>query len=226
MPNIRLGFTEPNYPEKCDQEGGGGFGSPWPTDVWLEAGDGCLAGVTVALFSEGQSSCVPYVPAQFVPQGPKAPRIPTSVAYVSAKGTPLCGGSGETWGAGATLTYQLLDQDGLPLNVAGLEVQERLTNEGTALADGSVYPYPEKDSGWVTLTKNGTSLTDSFGEFKDTPFGGCGPGFAIHFGFQQFRVNFNGAWITLGDPWYFSITELPYAAYLHNSIGLDKLIFR
>ena len=107
---------------------------------------------------------------------PAAPTlVPISfqfVSAVSAKGfnySTQCAGA--PYGAFATETFQVLDQNGNPMGVAGITVQENITNSYTW--DG-LLPIPTGGSnGWVPTTRPGPTTTSASGQFIDSPFGGC-----------------------------------------------------
>jgi hypothetical protein len=144
----------------------------------------------------------------------KVQRLPSSIRLKSASGLSQAdyraqrGCENTTSGTFAQLEYQVLDQDGLPLGVADLEVQEFLSDEYTLEISpfGGQRRLPTSgsrdatdDTNWNSVIKGGVSLTTPAGTFYDRPFGGCGDGFALHGGYQAFRIRWEGGWIQIGQ---------------------------
>lgn len=75
------------------------------------------------------------------------------------------------YGATAKITYQVLDQDGVAIKSSSMEPQEKVVNDVFNGAPRSGIPD------WVDVgptAELGTSkCTDSNGQFKDAPLGGC-----------------------------------------------------
>jgi hypothetical protein len=106
------------------------------------------------------------------------------------------GCQGAPFGAFSTETFQIDDQNGKPLVGGGLIVQEMITNEVTTV-DGVSYAGQGTGGRWVPVGPNGITLTNAFGQFIDSPFGGCGTFPATENFTQMYRVLDNGVWYVL-----------------------------
>jgi RHS repeat-associated protein len=196
---------DPSGLDYCDPEFGCDFNDPLGFDE-SSAPTGQVGPVyygDCAVLAVGEVPDVPCIydgMGAFVPaaaaaaQAAAVPLVPTFFKFVgatSAKGfnyATEC--SGAPYGAFATETYQVLDQNHNPLPLAGLTVQEMITNPITWIG---FTPYPGNPSpGWVPTTRPGPATTNSTGQFIDSPFGGCSSGPGRETLNQQYQVTYNG----------------------------------
>jgi RHS repeat-associated protein len=124
------------------------------------------------------------------------------VGATSAANYPyLIGCGGAPYGAFVTETFQI-DENGQPLSVAGLTVEEMITNSVTYVGGTA---YPGGDSGlWTPTTIPGPTMTNANGQFIDSPYGGCGPLPATHTFDQTYIVKYNGRWYFLTPTFSFT----------------------
>ena len=159
--------------------------SPDAPDCWSSPAD--------PRFSPDQKGPRPLPP----PKRPSPGPFPLSFSFVNA--TSVSGfnyasecGTG-VFGAFATETFQILDQNGQPLAVSGLTVEEEIVSQ-VELLDGVVIGV-SGPTGWVPTTRPGPTTTNASGQFLDSPFGGCVgvPGVSSII-VQAYRVLYNGTW--------------------------------
>jgi RHS repeat-associated protein len=178
-----------------------------PIDLYhprpLPESNGALGGST--------TRTTPPSPDQQTPSRPTPHRPdhilpdPFTVQFVGATSAAnypyliACGGA--PYGAFTTETFQI-DENGQPLSVAGLTVEELITNS-VSYVGGTA--YPGGDSGlWTPTTIPGPTTTNANGQFIDSPFGGCG-GLPAELTFNQtYRVKYNGRWYFLTPTFSFT----------------------
>ncbi len=118
---------------------------------------------------------------------------PASLVVLSIQTLPT-GTSGEygcgpdqDYGIEVTIRYQVIGDDGQPLQKGNMKPQERLTN---SVVNGTSYGDPVPN--WVDIGPtriSGTSrFTDANGQFLDAPYGLCGPGSFTHTEKQEISI--------------------------------------
>ena len=139
-------------------------------------------------------------PEQRHPRPPRPPRppkrllVPTSFVFLGAKGGAApCD---QDYGAFATETFQVLDQYGNPIDLAGLLVQEFI-GPGIIIVDGFPVGTAPASPGWVSTTRPGPTFTNASGQFIDSPFGSCSNLPDTYIFTQQYQVEDNGVWYLL-----------------------------
>jgi len=189
--------------EFCQIPVGGGGGSQDPTSGGSQANSGQSCGPDDApcLGNDPANPTVDPLASLAPPPSQPAPpyeQYPSSVAVVGepfAVGpTAYLGCDARCTGAGASVTYQVLDQNGVPMMVEGIQPTE-ITNP--PIQSGQ-YVKGNEDAGTCVLANCGG--TNSMGQYTDVPLGfsmAAGGSFAQQ---QNFVYNhtsyFNGGNIT------------------------------
>lgn len=123
----------------------------------------------------GECQCSPV----FVePTLPVTVQLPTSLKVISANVIPITSLSGCTlldYGIAGAITYQVLDQNGAPINSSAMEPQEKVVN--VVFNGGDPFsPVPN----WVDIGPSGypgtSKYTNSNGQFLDAAWGACSNG--------------------------------------------------
>ena len=114
----------------------------------------------------------------------------------------------------------MLDQDGRPYAVGGLEVQEQVTYNYHIVAGQRV---PDGTSGgWTTVTQGTPTLTSPAGRFEDRPFGGCSNQPELTNITQYFRISWGDSptgWLDIGSQTINVLADVGNQISVESSMG-------
>jgi hypothetical protein len=144
------------------------------------------------------------------PSGTGTVQKPTSLKVVSYPILPLTsvGCVATDYGMAIAITYQVLDQNGSPLQSSSMEPQEELLNQ---VFNGSdpISPYPN----WVDIYNpnwpGSTKYTTSAGQFLDAPFVTCATEAFVETSQQPISMLMNGTNYTVKTNNWKTVTTVP-----------------